>query len=78
MSDIERPDSGPSAANRSLGEHLRLLRRGAPDLGGTLVPRVVPTARWQRAVRGPVRVAGMIAGAAVDGLLTLFAPGRRR
>ena len=77
MSDAERPDSGPGAANRSLGEHLRLLRR-APDPGGTLVPRVVPTARWQRVVREPVRVAGMIAGAAMDGLLALFAPGRRR
>ncbi len=78
MSDAGRPDSGPSAADRSLGEHLRLLRRAAPDPGGSLVPRVVPTARWQRVVREPVRVAGMIAGAAMDGVLALFAPGRRR
>jgi hypothetical protein len=77
MSDAEQPDSAPTAAERRLGEHLQLLRTAAPDPGRALVPRIVRTARWQRLVREPVRVAGMIAGAALDGLLALVAPGRR-
>ena len=77
MSDAEHPDSEPTVAERRLGEHLQLLRTAAPDPRRALVPRIVHTARWQRLVRGPVRVAGMIAGAAFDGLLALVAPGRR-
>jgi hypothetical protein len=77
MSDAEHPDSEPTVAEWRLGEHLQLLRTAAPDPRRALVPRIVQTARWQRLVRGPVRVAGMIAGAAFDGLLALVGPGRR-
>ena len=78
MSEGERNDGDPTAAERRLGEHLQLLRHAAPDPDRALVPRIVRTARWQRIIREPVRVAGMIAGAALDGLLALVSPGRRR
>lgn len=77
MSDADPPDTEPTAAERRLEEHLQLLRHAAPDPGRALVPRIVRTARWQRLIRGPVRVAGTIAGAVLDGLLALVAPGRR-
>lgn len=77
MSD-ERPDGDPAPDERRLAEHLQMLRRAAPDRRRSLVPRIARTARWQRIVREPVRVAGMIAGAAVDALRSLVTPGRSR
>ena len=77
MSD-ERPDSDPTPAERRLADHLQLLRHAAPDRERSLVPRIARTARWQRIVREPVRVAGMIAGAAIDALRSLVAPSRSR
>ena len=67
-----------SDAERRLSEYLQLLRHAAPDPDRAPVPRIVRTARWQRVVRRPVRVAGIIAGAALDGLLALVAPGKSR
>jgi hypothetical protein len=77
VSDAEHPDAEPTAAERGLSEHLQLLRHAAPDPGRALVPRIVRTARWQRIIRAPVRVMGVIAGAVLDGLLGLVTPGKR-
>ncbi len=77
MSDAERPDARPTAAERRLGEQLQLLRHAAPDPGRALVPRIARTARWQRIIRAPVRVGGAIAGAVLDGLLRLVSRGER-
>jgi hypothetical protein len=60
------------AAERRLDEHLDLLRASPPEPGTALVPRVVRTARWQRLVRAPLRVAGIIGAAFVHGLVSLF------
>ena len=65
------PGDAASPAERRLDEHLEALRTGAPEPGTSLVRRVVRTARWQRAVRAPLRVVAMIAGALLDGLFGL-------
>ena len=76
MSD--EPGEASPDAERRLAEHLELLRAERPTPGTTLVKRVVRTARWQQAVRAPLRVAGMIAGAIVDGFLRLVSPSDRK
>ena len=67
----------PTAAQRRLDEHLELLRSDQAGPTRSLVARTVRTARWQQAARGPLRVAGLIAAALIDGL-GLLARGRRR
>lgn len=71
------PPSGNSA-ERALDRHLELLREGPPAPGLALARRTVRTARWQRAVRAPLRIAGMIAGALVHGVVELLASGGRK
>ncbi len=77
MNDEPDPRAEPSPAERRLGEHLELVRVGGPEPGRSLVRRIVRTARWQRALRAPLLVAGMIAAAVVDGLRRLVAPAGR-
>lgn len=76
MSD--EPGEPTPEAERRLAEHLELLRADRRQPGVALTRRVVRTARWQRAVQAPLRVAGMIAGSLLDGILRLMAPGQRR
>lgn len=64
-------------AERRLDEHLELLRVDQPAGHRSLVHRVIRTARWQRALREPIRMAALIAGAMIDGLRVLTG-GRRR
>ncbi len=75
MNDDEPERRAP--AERRLDEHLAVLRASPPQPGQELAPRVLRDARWQRVVRAPLRVAGMIAAAAIDGLAGLIG-GRRR
>lgn len=65
-----------SAVEQRLYEHLELLRATPVRPSTALAPRVVRAARWQRAVRAPLRVAGMIAAAFLDGVVGLFASRR--
>ena len=66
-------------AEERLRRHLARLREDAPRSGRALTERVIGTARWQRAVRGPLQVIGLVATAAVDGLALLAGRrGRRR
>ncbi len=76
MSD--EPREPTPEAERRLAEHLELLRADRPQPGVALARRVVRTAWWQRAVQAPLRVAGMIAGSLLHGILRLMAPGQRR
>ncbi len=64
-------------AERRLDEHLELLRINQPTGPRSLAHRVIRTARWQRALREPIRMAALIAGAVIDGLRALTG-GRRR
>jgi hypothetical protein len=55
-------------AERRVREFLRSLATDAPSPGTTLAPLVVRRARWQRAVRAPLRAAGGLAAALADGV----------
>jgi hypothetical protein len=65
-------------AERRLDEHLELLRTTPPTPGTALVPRVVRKARWQRYLRAPLRVMGMIGLAFAQGIATLLGSGKPR
>ncbi len=68
-----------SPAERSLHEHLELLRIDALPPPASMVATIVRTARWQRAVRRPLLAVAALAGAVSDGLRLLLGPrpGRR-
>ncbi len=71
----------PTAAERALAGHLALLQqadRETLDDDSSLVRRIVRTARWQGAVRAPLRVAGMIGGSVLDGVLAFAGAGREQ
>lgn len=71
-------DEADTPAERRLGQHLELLRAQGPKPGRDLVRRVVRSARWQRILRPPLRVAGMIAASVLDGLAALVGRTRHR
>ena len=58
----------PTPAERRVSEFLSGLATDAPRAGTQLTARVVRTARWQRAARTPLRAAGGLAAAVVDGV----------
>jgi hypothetical protein len=66
------PPEARSAADARLDEHLDLLRTDAPAGNDSLAHRVVRTARWQGAVRTPLRAAISLLGAAAHGLGVLL------
>jgi hypothetical protein len=68
----------PPETERKLDELLAELRDERVRPGHALAPRVVRTARWQQMARAPLRVAGMISAAVVDGIASLISPGRKR
>ena len=70
----------PTPAERALADHLAMLQRTEAEAQDdpSLVRQIVRTARWQKAVRAPLRVVGMIGAAALDGLLAFAGAGRRR
>jgi hypothetical protein len=70
-------DSHPeelTPAERRLGEHLELLRASPPTATAQLVPRVLRNVRWQRSIRDPLVLVGVVASAIADGLGLLFKP----
>jgi len=69
------PDE-PTPAERRLAEHLEVLRT-QEQREESVAPRVVRTARWQKAARAPLRVVGMIFGAFTDALGVAARQGRR-
>ena len=78
MNDEAPPPSSP-AAERRLDDHLALLRTADREpVERGLVRRVVRAARVQQIIRAPLRVAGMIATAVLDGLAGLLGGTRRR
>ncbi len=65
-----------SSAERRLNEHLAVLR-GTPHAPASLLPGIVRTARWQRALRLPLLSLGHLA-ATVGDTIRLLVGGRRR
>ena len=66
------PPEARSAADARLDQHLDLLRTDVPAGSDSLAHRIARTARWQRAVRTPVRAAISLLGAAAQGLGALL------
>jgi hypothetical protein len=62
------PDDELDPAERRVSEYLRGLAVDAPRAGTELAATVVRKARWQKAVRTPLRAAGGLAAALVDGV----------
>ena len=60
-----------SPAIRQLEQYLESLRDEHPTPAPDLVPHIVRRARWQRAVRVPLRAVGSLVGALADGLAVL-------
>ena len=65
-----------TAADARLDEHLQLLRTDDFE-GGALAHRIARRARWQAAIRVPLRAAASLLGAAAQGLATLIGTSRR-
>ena len=78
MSAGDSPPEDLTPAERRLVQHLELLRTGAPTVTPQLVPRVIRSVRWQRAIRDPLVLVGAVASAVADGLSLLFTAPRDR
>jgi len=65
-----------SPAERALESRLADVRLLPPEVGPGLAAAIVRTARWQRAVRAPVVLAGALARAAADGLGIMIGLGK--
>lgn len=74
MNADEPPADELTPAERRLTQHLELLRASPPTGAPQLVPRVIRGVRWQRAVREPLSLVGVVASAVFDGLALLFKP----
>ena len=64
-------DDPRSPADDRLDQHLELLRVDAPSGDQALAARIARTARWQGAVRAPLKAAASLLGAAAHGLAAL-------
>lgn len=80
MSAGRNPGSEESSADPGEGRlvsYLAELRADPPASDEALVGRVRRSARWQQAIRGPLKVVGHLTGALVDGIGTLLGERRR-
>jgi hypothetical protein len=75
VSPAERDHRDP--AEERLDAYLEEVRLDPPQADAQLVKRVAHRARWQRAVREPLRVAGALAAAMIDGLAGFLGTHRR-
>ena len=73
MNDADKPQP----ATRGLSAYLETLRNDPPIPSSELVPRIVRNARWQRAIRAPLRAVGSLVGALAEGLEVLLGSSRR-
>lgn len=81
MSAAEPPVDPLTPAEQRLRTHLEVLHdpRDEPD-DPSFVPQTVRTAKWQRTVRAPLRLAGLLAAATIEGIVLVVGgrSGRRR
>lgn len=78
MSEPPEIDENLLPAERALSRHLNELRDDPPTPGVGLVPKVVTTARWQRALSRPLFLIGSLAHAITEGFGLLLPPVERR
>jgi hypothetical protein len=74
VSAPEDPADELTPAERRLNEHLDVLREDAPRAPVQIVPRVIRSARWQRAVRRPLAAIGALVASIGTGLRLLIKP----
>ena len=67
-----------SESEDRVAEYLGELRDDPPAPGTGLTPAIVRRARWQQAVRRPVRAIGALAASLGDGLTLVLGVRRRR
>ena len=77
MSTYPPGDDDLLPAERRVSELLGTLRSDPPRSPETLTRSVVRRARWQAAIKPPLRAAGMFASALYDGAKLLFGVGKR-
>jgi hypothetical protein len=68
MSAGDSPVDDLTPAERRLTKHLEVLRVSPPSGGHDLVPRVIRSVRWQRAIRDPLVLVGAVASAIAEGV----------
>jgi hypothetical protein len=64
-------ERGDGPAGQRLEAYLRSLRDDSPRPDSNLVPAIVRRARWQQALRAPLRAAATLVGALADGVSAL-------
>jgi hypothetical protein len=74
MNAGDSPADELTPAERRLSQHLELLRASPPSGTPQLVATVIRGVRWQRAVREPLVLVGVVATALLDGLGFLVKP----
>jgi len=74
MNPGDPPADELTPAERRLTQHLELLRASPPTAAPQLVASVIRGVRWQRAVREPLALVGVVASAVADSLALLFKP----
>jgi hypothetical protein len=74
MNAGDPPVDDLSPAELRLTQHLELLRASPPTGAPQLVASVIRGVRWQRAVREPLALVGVVATAMFDSLALLFKP----
>jgi hypothetical protein len=74
MNEGDPPADELTPAELRLTQHLELLRASPPTGAPQLVATVIRGVRWQRAVREPLGLVGVVATAVFDGLTLLFGP----
>lgn len=72
MNAGDSPADDLTPTERRLSKHLEVLRVSPPSVGPELVPRVIRSVRWQRAIRDPLVLVGAVAAAIADGVGLLF------
>lgn len=77
MSATPPADEDLRPAERRVAELLGTLRTDPPRPEPGLARSVARTARWQAAVKPPLRIVGMFAAALYDGAKLLVGAGRR-
>lgn len=76
MTEHDSPEE-LTPAERSLAQHLELLRTEPPTAPGAMVTRIIRAVRWQRALRRPLIAIETFAGALRDGFRLFLAPRQR-
>jgi hypothetical protein len=72
MNAGDSPVDDLTPAERRLTRHLEVLRVSPPSGGAELVPRVIRSVRWQRAIRDPLVLVGAVAAAVAESVGLLF------